>query len=214
MLWDPRKGRDDARAATAAAVADDGQIVPTKAFRKFLGSVTSRESPVLLDLGAVVGSNVTFFGERFGCKVIVEDLFGDLKRHLRNGGAPFPEFLARRLTQESGSVDGILCWNFFDYLEPAAARALALALTRLLRPDGGLLGFFTTVTSTDSRFTKYVILDEDTLKQRPYTPGDKKQTPLQNRDIIRLFDGLKVSESFLLKTNVREFLFRKPSHAI
>lgn len=214
MLWDPRKGRNDAAAATAAAVADDGQIFPTKALRRFLGSVTSRESPVLLDLGPVVGSNVTFFGERLGCKIIVEDLFGDLDRHSRNGGAPFAEFLARRLTQEPGSVDGILCWNFFDYLEPAAAQVLAPALTRLLRPDGGLLGFFATVSSTDSRFAKYVILDEDTLKQRPYTAGGKKQTPLQNRDIIRLFDGLKVSESFLLKTNVREFLFRKPSHAI
>ena len=57
---------------------------------------------------------------------------------------------------------------------------------------------------------KYVILDEDTLKQRPYTTQGRKQTPLQNRDIIKLFDGLTVSESFLLKTNVREFLFRKP----
>ena len=209
MLWDPRKGRSDA--AAAAAVVDDGQVFPTKAFRKFLGSLTSRESPVLLDLGPVVGANVTFFGERLGCKVIVEDLFGDLDRESRNGGGPFAEFLATRLAGEAGSVDGILCWNFLDYLEPAAAQALGRALTRLLRPEGALLGFFTTVAASDARFSKYVIVDEDTLKQRPYTAGDKKQTALQNRDIIRLFDGLKVSESFLLKTNVREFLFRKPA---
>ena len=34
----------------------------------------------------------------------------------------------------------------------------------------------------------------------------------ESRDIIRMFDGLKVAESFLLKTNVREFLFRKPNN--
>jgi len=56
-----------------------------------------------------------------------------------------------------------------------------------------------------------MIVDEDTVKQKPYTGGGKKQTPIRNRDIIRMFEGLKVSESFLLKTNVREFLFRKPA---
>ena len=32
---------------------------------------------------------------------------------------------------------------------------------------------------------------------------------LQNRDIIKMFDGISVSESFLLKSNTREILLRK-----
>jgi hypothetical protein len=213
LLWDPRKGRNEA-APSGAALADDGQVFPTKALRKFVGSLTSREAPVLLDLGPVVGSNVAFFGERLGCKILIEDLFADLERHSRNGAMPFAEVLTGRLKHQPESVDGILCWNFFDFLEPAAAQVLGRALTRLLRPDGALLGFFATVAVADARFAKYVILDEDTLKQKPYTAGGKKQAALQNRDIIKLFDGLKVSESFLLKTNVREFLFRKPGKGV
>jgi hypothetical protein len=209
LLWDPRKNRTEA-APPGAALANDGQIVPTKALRKFVGSLTSREAPVLLDLGPVVGSNVAFFGERLGCKILIEDLFGDLERHLRNGAVPFAELLTGRLQHQPESVDGILCWNFFDYLEPAAARVLGRALTTLLRPGGAVLGFFATVARPDTSFAKFVILDEDTLKQKPYTSGGKKQVALQNRDIIKLFDGLKVAESFLLKTNIREFLFRKP----
>jgi hypothetical protein len=166
-----------------------------------------------MDLGPVVGSNVTFFGERLGCKIIVEDLFTDLDRHSRNGGGPFKEFLKGRLAHAPGSVDGILCWNFFDYLDSAAAQVLAAALTRLLRPDGTVLAFFTTVAVTNGRFAKYVILDDDSVRQRPYSTGGGPQKVLPNRDIIRMFDGLKVSESFLLKTNVREFLFRKPGAA-
>lgn len=214
MLWDPRKGRSDGTAIpVAAAVADEGHTFPTKALRKFLGSLTSRELPVLLDLGPVVGSNVTFFGERLGCKILIEDLFADFDRHSRNGATPFAEVLAGRLKHKPSSVDGILCWNFFDYLEPAAAQVLGAALTKLVRPDGVVLGFFTTTATDAGRFAKYVILDEDTLKQKPYSDGGRTQRALQNRDIIRLFDGLKVSESFLLKTNVREFLFRKPPAA-
>lgn len=210
MLWDQRKDRNEA-AAPAAALADGGQIFPTKALRKFLANLTSRESPVLMDLGPVVGSNVTFFGERLGCKIILEDLFGDLDRYPKNTETPFAEYLKTRLKHEAGSVDGILCWNFFDYLDLPSAQALAASLTKLLRPEGTVLAFFTTVGAADTRFSKYVIMDEDSVKQRAYSSGGKKQTSFQNRDIIRMFEGLKVSESFLLKTNVREFLFRKPN---
>lgn len=210
MLWDSRnKARNDA-AAPAAALADAGQTFPTKALRKFLATLTSRESPVLMDLGPVVGSNVTFFGERLGCKIILEDLFADLDRYPKNSETPFAEYLKTRLKHQDGSVDGILCWNFFDFLDLPSAQALAVALTKLLRPDGALLGFFTTVGAADTRFSRYVIMGEDSVKQKMYSSGGKKQTSFQNRDIIRMFNGLKVSESFLLKTNVREFLFRKP----
>ena len=213
MLWDTRSKARNEAAAPAAALTEDGQLFGTKALRKFLASLTARESPVLMDLGPVVGSNVTFFGERLGCKLILEDLFADLDRHAKGVETPFAEFLKTRFTHAPASVDGILCWNFFDYLEPAAAQVLAGALMKLLRPDGAVLAFFTTVGVPNSRFSKYVIVDEDSLRQRQYSSSGRKQTALQNRDIIRMFDGLKVSESFLLKTNVREFLFRKPPTA-
>jgi hypothetical protein len=209
LLWDQRKDRNEA-AAPAAALADAGQIFPTKALRKFLSALTSRDSPVLMDLGPVVGANVTFFGERLGCKIILEDLFGDLDRYPKNTEVPFADYLKTRLKHEAGSVDGILCWNFFDYLDLPSAQALSASLTKLLRPEGTVLAFFTTVGAADTRFSKYVILDEDSVKQRAYSSGGKKQTSFQNRDIIRMFEGLKVAESFLLKTNIREFLFRKP----
>jgi hypothetical protein len=192
------------------AVADEGQAFPTKALRKFLSCLTSREAPVLLDLGPVVGSNVSFFGERLGCKILIEDLFGDLERHSKSGTVPFAEVLAGRLKHEAESIDGILCWNFFDYLDPASAQVLGRALTKLVKPDGAILAFFTTVATADTRLAKYVIVDDDTVKQKPYTSAGKKQSAMPNRDIIRVFEGLKVSESFLLKTNIREFLFRKP----
>ena len=164
-----------------------------------------------MDLGPVVGSNVAFFGERLGCKIIVEDLFGDLDRHLRDTTVPFAEKLEGRLAHSPASVDGILCWNFFDYLDSAAAQVLASALTRVLRPDGVILCFFSTIAAPDTKLSKYIIIDDDSVKQKPYTSGGKRQVSLQNRDIIRMFEGLKVAESFLLKTNIREFLFRKPA---
>ena len=192
--------------------SDDDPVFATKALRKFLSCLTSRESPVLVDLGPVVGSNVSFFGEQLGCKIFVEDLFADLDRHVRAGTLEaLPAFLKRRFPQQAGSVDGILCWDLIDYLDRAAAQALAGELTRVLRPDGALLGFFGTAQAREARYTKFIIADEVNLKHRSYEAARGRQAILLNRDIIKLFAGLRVSDSFLLKNNLREILFRKPA---
>lgn len=192
--------------------SDDDPVFATKALRKFLSCLTSRESPVLVDLGPVVGSNVSFFGEQLGCKIFVEDLFADVDRHVRAGTLEaLPEFLKKRFPQESGSVDGILCWDLIDYLDRAAAQELAGELTRVLRPEGALLAFFGTAQTREARYTKFIIADEVNLKHRSYEAARGRQSILLNRDIIRLFAGLRVSDSFLLKNNLREILFRKPA---
>jgi hypothetical protein len=190
----------------------DEPVFATKALRKFLTCLTSRESPILLDLGPVVGSNVSFFGEQLGCKIMVENIFADVDRHVRdNKGEVLPAFLQSRFSQSAASVDGILCWDLFDYLDRPTAQALADQLTRILRPEGALLGFFGSAPPRDTRYTKYVIVDEVNLKYRSYAAARGRQTILLNRDIIRLFSSLRVSDSFLLQNNLREILFRKPA---
>jgi hypothetical protein len=206
----PRKLESDVRAGVPDAV--DDPVFATKALKKFLTTLTSRASPVLLDLGPVVGSNVSFFGEQLGCKIFVEDLFADLDRHIREGKLEnLPAFLQKRFPQAAGAVDGILCWDLFDYLDRAAAQALATELMRVLRPEGALLGFFGTAQPRDTRYTKFIIVDDVTLKYRSYPAARGRQAILLNRDIIRLFSELRVSDSFLLQNNIREILFRKPA---
>ena len=205
-----RKVEHGSATVVASAVADP--VFATKVLRKFLTCLTSREAPVLLDLGPVVGSNVSFFGEQLGCKIFVEDIFADLDRHVRDAKLDaLPAFLKTRFPQPEGSVDGILFWDMIDYMDRPAALEIANQLTRVLRPDGALLGFFGTAPARDTRYTKYIIVDEVTLKHRPYPAARGRQAILLNRDIIRLFHGLRVSDSFLLQNNQREILFRKPA---
>ena len=206
----PRRSELEPSPPPSAPVADP--VFATKALRKLLTSLVSRQLPVLLDLGPVVGSNVSFFGEQLGCKIFVEDIFADLDRHVREGKvAALPGFLQTRFQQADNTVDGILCWDLIDYLDRAAAQALAAQLTRVLRPEGALLGFFGTAKPRDARYTKYIIVDEVNLKHRSYQAARGRQAILLNRDIIRLFAGLRVSDSFLLQNNLREILFRKPA---
>ena len=55
---------------------------------------------------------------------------------------------------------------------------------------------------------KYEIVDDQSLRHRQHAgAGARHAHP--NRDIIRMFEGLTVAESFLLKNNSREILLRK-----
>ena len=167
-----------------------------------------------MDLGPVVGPNLSFFGEELGCKIIVEDLYKDLERHAGELLEQFPAFLAKRFSQQSASVDGILCWDLFDYLDKPSAQVLANQMIRLLRPDGVLLAFFGTAEPRPGNrpeYTRHVVVDRANLQYRTYPAARPKQRPVPNRDIQRLFEPLRVDEQFLLKTNLREVLFRKPA---
>ena len=125
---------------------------PTKALQKFLSSLQGSEDPLLLDLGPVVGSNVTFFGEQLGCRIRVEDIAADIDRHVKAQTLDqLPEFLTKRFTQAPGTVDGVLCWDVLDFLDRPAAQALATSLSTLLKPDGCLLGFFSTAEHAGRR---------------------------------------------------------------
>ena len=205
-----RRRKDDPEAD--AASSPKAPAHPTKALKKFVATLGAHPQPTLLDIGPVVGHNVTFFGERLGCKFQVEELSKDIDRYVREDKlAELPEFLGKRFTQADESFDGILCWDLFDYLDKDAAQALARQLTRLLRPGGVLFALFnaTLEPPKDKTYTRFIVVDEGSIQHRPYPAARPKQKPLQNRDIQRIFEPLRITDQFLLKTNTREVLFRK-----
>lgn len=203
----------DLTAAAGEAPLPQEPLYPTKALAKFLKHLQSRDNPAIIDLGPVVGSNVTFFGEQLGCRIRVEDIASDIDRHVKADTVEdLPAFFDTRFKQAPDSVDGILCWDVFDYVDRRASQSLAAALTRLLRPDGVLLGFFSTAETRAQIYTKYIVVDDANLRYRTYPATRPRQRVLLNRDIIRLFDQLRVTDSFLMKTHMREILFRKPAY--
>jgi hypothetical protein len=211
----PRRVTDAGTAVDSSVTNVAEAAYPTKALQKFLVSLQATEGPLLLDLGPVVGSNVTFFGEQLGCRLRVEDVAKDIDHHVKqNTLDQLPEFFTKRFKEAPGSVDGILCWDLFDFLDRPAAQAIATALSALLKPEGSLLGFFSTAEQKDPLYTKYVVVDEATLKYRTYPASRPRQRNLLNGDIIKLFKDLRVTDSFLMKSKVREMLFRKPAPRI
>lgn len=199
---------------TSGGGRDAGPPVGTKVLAKLLAALAHRESPVVLDLGPVVGSNVSFLGEQLGCKLRVEDLFADIDRLTREQKLDtLPEFLTDRFRYEPESLDAVLCWDVLDYLDKAAAAVLSQQVVRWVKPGGVVLCFFSTVATPAPVYTRYVIADTDHLVYRTSPAAHGKRTVYQNRDIERLFAGLGVTESFLLLNKTREVLLRKKAPA-
>ena len=82
----------------------------------------------------------------------------------------------------------------------------------MLRVEGALFAFFGSAQPRELHYTKFIIVDDANLAHRPYPATQHRETALANRDIIRLFPRLRVSDSFLMKNNVREILFRRPAY--
>lgn len=182
----------------------------SKVLASFLSLLFARPAAEVVDLGPVTGSNVTFLGERVGCKIHVEDLCADIDHHIKQDKFDqLPKFLSGRLSMTDASIDAVLSWNIFDYLAPLAANTLAQEIVRILRPGGVLLAFFGASASDDPRYIKYFIEDETHLRHRFYPSAWGGRWVLQNRDINIMFAGLEIRDSVLLRSGVREILFRK-----
>ena len=209
--WGGRK-EDEPRPAPAAAVPPPAPEPSntSKVLPKVLSALAGQPSPVLMDLGPVVGANISFFGDRLACKFYVEDFFAEVEQHARAGtrdqlGAIF----ATRLKYPAGSIDGILCWDLFDFLDRAAGYALASRLVPLVRKGGILYGFFGQKAGEISQYTRYIVDTDDSFRLRTSPATPMPRTVHVNRDLNKMFDGLAVTESVLLKNSSRETLFRK-----
>ena len=202
--------RPDRPGGDQSAAVRDEPVVVSKGFPKFLNNLTQQDSPVLLDFGPVIGTNVEYFGDRLGCKLFIEDLLADVDRHTKAGTLDqLPTAVEKRFRHGDSSVDGILCWDLFDFLDKNSAQALAKQIVRMLRPGGIVMAFFCSTPVEKAAFTKFEIVDDHSLRHRQHSgPGGAKRV-LQNRDIIRMFEGLTVADSFLLKGGAREMLLRR-----
>src|SRR5262249_37855362 len=137
--------QSDGRDAGGAEISADERRIRSKVLPRFLTAVAHNPSPILIDLGPVVGPNIAFFGDRLCCKIHVEDVCAEVESHAKRGDRDaLRHTLLQRLTYAPGSIDGVLCWDVFDFLDRKTSMALGGKLASLLRSGGSLYGCFGT----------------------------------------------------------------------
>ncbi|MBI4467100.1 MAG: class I SAM-dependent methyltransferase [Acidobacteria bacterium] len=186
--------------------------VPRRAslgLQQFVPLLGEAEHPALLDLGCVWQATVAFFTSA-GCKVYAEDLFKFLSQTASESGqeAPLGErFLAAALRYPEGTFRGILAWDLFDYLPDELVEPLAAHLHGLLEPGGALLGLFH--NRQEGSFTRYRVLDGQTLELLPGSLPLSLARAYPNRTLLKLFAAFRSSRTFIGRDNLRELLLVK-----
>ena len=209
------------------SAGSDG-VFSTRALSKFVAALEAVDAPVVVDLGPAVGPNVTFLGDRLGCKLHVADVLskvetwwpppepddagdrsepGDVAAELERRRA------ARTLEHPGDFADGILCWDVFDYLDDDAAAVLAREVSRVLKPRSVALLCHGPEKPVVAGPVQYEIVDEMTLRYRPLPMARPESRVWHSRPFTNLFPGLTISDSFFLKSRMREVMLRKPPSA-
>ena len=120
-------------------------------------------------------------------------------------------FLGRSPLLTPEGLRGLTNVTFFALFPALLFRSMSRVRVDALEP-GIIIAFFGTAQPRDAHYTRYIVVDDVNLQYRPYPASRGRQAILANRDIIRLFSALRVSDSFLLQNNLREILFRKPTY--
>lgn len=205
--WGARK--EGAVEKTAPAPPAD-QVCASIVLPKFLSGLSNVSTPTILDLGPVVGSNVAFLGDQLGCKLLIGDLHRDLDTEGITADEARERIMARLKTTVVAPVNGILCWDVFDFLSRPTAQTLGAFLTGILAPGGLVHGFFGTTQGELTHYSRFVLQSPRSLECRRVPARPVKRTVLQTRDLTVMFGGLTMVESVLLKSQQRETLLRKP----
>ena len=207
-------GEPASEKGTALSVPE--QRVPTRAVGILVDALRGRESPLLLDLGRVVGDNVAFLTAELGCRLVVADLFADLDERSSAGerdGDQTGEWVAERIRAEPETVDAVLCWDTLEHLTGVEGQILAARLTRVLRPHGVLLLSFSGEWHTQPGYATYGIVDRSTLRRQFCAGVSRQKRVLTSREVTETFRNLSVVDACLLATRAQEMVFRKPSYS-
>ena len=202
-------------------------VFPTRGLSKFVAWLAGRESPIVVDLGLAVGVNVTFLGQLLSCKLYVEDLLsrtevwwptppdgqvdaGNKSEENDAEAKALARHTARRLGHATDSVDGVLCWDVFDYLDSDAANTLADEVTRVLKPGGVVFLCHWPQKRAVTEPVQYEIVDDRTLRFWAHGAARPQPSVRESRAFTKMFADLTVCNSFLLTSRMREVVFRKP----
>ena len=108
------------------------------------------------------------------------------------------------------TFDAIVAWDVFNFYDPASARRVAADARRILKPGGLILSLFHARTAKGpERPHRYLILEETRLSSQEVPCRALPRQLFQNRDIEKMFIGMKIIELYFLQSAVREMLMEK-----
>jgi SAM-dependent methyltransferase len=108
------------------------------------------------------------------------------------------------------TFDAVVAWDIFNYYDPESVLAVAAETRRVLKPGGLILSYFHARRREEPHVPpRYHILDEKRVSCGAGLGRELPRQVYQNRDIEKMFLGLRIVELYFLKNSIREILMEK-----
>lgn len=168
----------------------------------------------ILDLGAAVGENISYFGEQ-PCRLEIADLTDALPARVEAGEDDDRDALERAALRdllpslEPRSQHGVLCWDLVNYLTRSQVIALGGWLGEVLAVDGVVMLSLHTGSTMPPAPRRYRILGPGSLA-RQESAGESIPCPRYSQgDLKRDWPDFEVLRSYLLRSESQEFVLRR-----
>lgn len=210
-----RKTRQPAEPAkTGEKASAESPPYTSQAFELWDGESRPRGKRHVLDLGAAIGDNITYFGE-LPCRLEIADLTEALPTRVEPSEDDDPDELERAALRDllpslpSRSQHGALCWDLVNYLSRGQIIALGEWLGEVMAVDGVVMLSLHTGTSMPPAPCRYRILGPGSLV-RHEPQGENVACPRYSQgDLKRDWPDFEVLRSYLLRSEAQEFVLRR-----
>lgn len=195
-------------------IQDDQSLAPGALKAPLFASLVNRLSEdrrwVILDLGAAHGELIKLFS-RFRCSLDITDLPTSLETLRQLDEPELLKALAEKLIprRENEKADVVLCWDLFNYLEPAAIATLMTAVASRARP-GALVHMLIAFSSTHmpAEPCRYGVTDAYHLVQYKVTTAERHAPQYTPKTLGEHLEAFDLERAMLLRNGMQEYLFR------
>lgn len=167
---------------------------------------------VILDLGPARAANLEMLS-RFRCKLLIEDIH-ELAATLGGETAEDKAALLNWFEQWTpgvslGSIDVVIAWDIFNYLNAELCKAFIDLLMPLLKPDAYVYLLVYSQKEMSALPIPFKIVSDDRLEYQPPTKATRPSPRFNQTDLKKYLPQFAVVKSVLLRNGIQEYLFRR-----
>jgi len=181
-------------------------------FTSLMGIMSNEHKWVILDLGPARAANLEVLS-RFRCRLFIEDTH-ELVSSFRGDSAEDKATLANWFEQwtpgvSPASIDVVIAWDIFNYLNPELCKAFIDLLAPLLKPGAYIYLLVYSQKDMSAQPIPYKIISDDRLAYQPPTKATRPAPRFNQTDLKKYFPQFNVVKSVLLRNGIQEYLFRE-----
>ncbi len=194
------------------AVSPGLQETNSPVFASLIDVMGKKASWVILDLSPARAANLELLS-RFRCKLFFEDAHELIESF--TGDSSADEITLKSWLEQwtagsgAGSIDVMLAWDIFNYLEPRLCKIFIDHVTPLLRPDAHLYLLVYSQKEMPALPMQFKALAANKMECQPLSHATRPSPRFNQTELMKRLRGFSVVKSVLLRNGMQEYLLKR-----